>query len=322
MARAHIGHSDIATFAVERVNLPKVNADKYREQVRGLRDRLTKHVNENPDFALKKMLLSGSLAKGTALRSINDIDVALYVSGSDAPADTQELLTYIADRLVQAYPNITSSQVTKNTFSVTLSFKGSGLDVDVVPILYSGDPLWKGNLINQDDGSFLETSIPMHLEFMRTRKAASPNDYAQVIRLVKYWARRQKSERSSFRFKSFMIELIMAHLADNGQDFSDYPNALQSFFTYILKSNVRELIAFGDYFSVSTIPSYDSDTVKIVDPVNAQNNVGALYTEQNADAIIEAAEEAADAIEYALAATTKGETVAAWQDVFGTAFQG
>jgi len=40
------------------------------------------------------MLLSGSLAKGTALRSLNDIDVACYISGADAPSDVAALLKY------------------------------------------------------------------------------------------------------------------------------------------------------------------------------------------------------------------------------------
>lgn len=322
MSRSHIDHSDIVRFATDKVNLPKDQADKFRKQVRGLRDRLTSHLAEHPEFALKKLMLSGSLAKGTALRSINDIDVGMYVAGSEAPKDIQELLEYIAIRIVQAYPNITDDQVSLNTYSITVSFKGTGLDVDVVPILYYGDPEWRGDLINQDDGSFLETSIPLHLDFIRKRKASNPNHYAQVIRLVKYWSRRLKAENPNFRFKSFMIELIMAELADNGVDFSDYPNALQAFFTYILQTNMRKLIVFSDYYAPSKATGYQYDVVKMMDPVNHENNVGNRYTDTNADAIVAAAEDAADAIEYALAATTKNETVEAWQDVFGTAFQG
>lgn len=73
---------------------------------------------------------------------------------------------------------------------MTVSFKGSGLDVDVVPVLYSGDPNWYGNLVSNEDGSFLKTCIPRHLEFTRKRKTASPVHFAQVVRLVKFWARR------------------------------------------------------------------------------------------------------------------------------------
>src|SRR5262249_49055110 len=154
------------------------------------------------------------------------------------------------------YPNFSPDQVKPNTYSVTVSFRGSGLDVDVVPILYGGDPNWYGNLISQDDGSFLETCIPRHLEFIRKRKKAHDVDFAQIVRLIKYWAARLKREQQGFRFKSFMIELILARLADEGLDFSDYPEALQHFFTYVAKSDIRELISFTDYYPVSSLGTF------------------------------------------------------------------
>lgn len=181
------------------------------------------YLTDHPDFALKKMQLSGSLAKGTALRSLNDIDMAVYVSGSDAPHDVKALLDYLAERLRKAFPNFSPEQVQPQTYSITVNFRGTGLNVDIVPVLYAGLPDWRGNLVSQDDGSFLETSIPLHLEFARKRKQAQPTHFAQIVRLVKFWARRMKQEHDGFRFKSFMIEMILAKLADDGTDLSDYP---------------------------------------------------------------------------------------------------
>ena len=179
--------------------------------------------------------------------------MAVYVSGSDAPYDTRALLDYLAERLRKAFPNFSPDQVKPQTYSVTVSFRGTGLDVDVVPVLYAGLPDWRGDLISQDDGSFLETSIPLHLDFAKKRKEAQPNHFAQVVRLVKFWARRMKQERDGFRFKSFMIEMILAKLCDDGVDFSDYPEALQSFFTYVAKSNLRERIVFEDHYKASSV---------------------------------------------------------------------
>ena len=321
MSRTHIDHRDIVRFAEEKVNLPKDKADEYRAQVRRLREKLEGYLDEHPDFALRKMLLSGSLAKGTALRSLNDIDVAVYITGSDAPHDLRGLLDYLAGRLRKAYPNFRPDQVKPQTYSVTVSFQGSGLDVDVVPVLYAGDPEWRGNLVSQEDGSFLETSIPLHLEFTRKRKRKQETHFAQVVRLVKFWARRMKQERDGFRFKSFMIEMILAKLCDDGVDFSDYPEALQSFFTYIGRSNLRERIVFADHYPASDAAKV-KDPVQIFDPINCTNNVARLYTEAQADAIVEAALDAGDAIDAALAAPTKQLTVYYWQKVFGNAFQG
>lgn len=320
MARHHVTHSDIAQFAKDKVNLPKEKADQYRAQAKGLRDKLENYLGEHPDFTLKKMLLSGSLAKGTALRSLNDIDVACYISGADAPQDIADLMEYLADKLRKAYPNFQPDQVQPQTYCVTVSFRGSGLDVDVVPVLYYGDPDWCGNLVSQHDGSFLETCIPRHLEFIRKRKKAQDTHFAQVIRLAKQWVRHMKSEHEGFRFKSFMVELIMAKLLDDGKDFSDYPEALQHFFTYIATSDLCELISFTDYYSKSKVGTF-TERIKIIDPVNSKNNAAKLYTSAEAIAIVEAALDAGDAIDAALAAATKEKTVYYWQKVFGPTFQ-
>ncbi|MBY5828650.1 nucleotidyltransferase [Rhizobium leguminosarum] len=320
MSRLHVDHADIVRFAEDRVNLPSDKASEYRAQARRLREKLEGYLSEHPDFSLKKMLLSGSLAKGTALRSLNDIDVACYITGASAPKEISVLLEYLAERLRKAFPNFSPDQVQPQTYSVTVSFRGSGLDVDVVPILYDGDPDWYGNLVSQEDGSFLKTSIPRHLEFASRRKAAQKVHFAQVVRLAKYWTRVMKRERDGFRFKSFMVEMVLAHLQDQGADFSDYPEALQQFFTYIAKTSFRERIAFADYYNPVSVSKL-SDPVQIIDPVNALNNVSRLYTVSQADAIVDAALDAGDAIDAALAAPTKQETIYYWQKVFGSTFQ-
>ena len=101
---------------------------------------------------------------------------------------------------------------------------------------------------------------------------------------------------------------------------SDYPEALQHFFTYIGRTRLRERIVFADYYAPSAVGTF-TEPVQIIDPVNADNNVSRLYTDAQADAIFEAAWDAGDAIDAALAAPTKQETVRYWQKVFGPSFQ-
>lgn len=319
MARQHVDHRDLVSFAQDRVNLSRKSANEHRAQARRLREKLEAYLEEHPDFALKKMLLSGSLAKGTALGSLNDIDLACYITGADAPSEMTKLLDYLAERLRTAFPNFKPEQIQPQHYCVTLSFRGSGLDVDVVPVLYDGDPEWHGNLVSQEDGSLLKTCVPRHLEFVKKRKDAHKEDFAQVVRLLKFWAARLKRENEDFRLKSFMIELILSHLADQGVSLSDYPEALQHFFTYVAKSGLRDRIVFADYYSASSCGAF-SERVQIIDPVNAANNVSRLYTEAQAEAIVEAALDAGDAIDSALAAPTKQETVYYWRKVFGSSF--
>ena len=55
-----------------------------------------------------------------------------------------------------------------------------------------------------------------------------------------------------------MIEMILSHLCDQGLDFSDYPEALQHFFTYVARTNMREKIIFTDYYRASAVVAVSS----------------------------------------------------------------
>src|SRR3546814_9398606 len=82
-----------------------------------LREKLESYLAEHPDFDLRKMMLSGSLAKGTALKSISDIDVACYVSSSSAPHLIADLIPWLAEKLRKAFWNLKPEQVKPKTRS-------------------------------------------------------------------------------------------------------------------------------------------------------------------------------------------------------------
>lgn len=320
MSKEHVNHADIAGFADERINLKQEDAKILRKQARNLRDRLESHIGEHPDFALKKIMLSGSLAKGTALKSTSDIDMALYVSVDDAPG-VDSLANWLVEKLVEIYPQMNPGQIRPQRYSVCISFSGSGLDIDIVPILYAGDAMWRGDLVSQHDGSTLMTSIPMHLEFIRSRKTKIDRHYAQLIRLIKFWAKRQKVENSNFRCKSFLVEMIVAHLHDNGRlSINDYPLALKQFFDAIATGLLNEVIAFSDYYSPSAVSEVD-DLVQVFDPVNPENNVAADYDHSHLNSLVDASIAAGDAIDSAFYAPTKKETVDYWREIFGNTFR-
>jgi hypothetical protein len=319
LAREHVDHKEIAQFADERVNLKRDDATELRRQANMLRDRLETYLADHPDFELRKMLLSGSLAKGTALKSVSDIDVACYVSSDTAPHKVSELIAWLAARLEKAFPNFKPEQIQRKTYSVSVNFITTGNEVDIVPILYKDDPGWRGHLISQDTGEELMTSVPMHLEFLRKRKNANKTHFAQVVRLIKFWAKLQKQANPDFRLKSFMTELILAHLADSGTPLNDYPIALSRFFNFIACDGLKTVITFPDYYKATDCKS-TTDPIRIWDPVNCENNVAKLYKESNRELLIEAALDAGDAVESALRSTTKGETIRYWQKVFGPTF--
>jgi hypothetical protein len=317
-----ITHADIAAFADETVNLKREDAKEYREQVRRLREKLDKYASDHPDYGLIKTLLSGSLAKGTALKTLNDIDIALYVKAEKTPKSEPDLLEWLAKQLRDAYPQMKPDQIKPNNHSVCIKFAVSGLNVDVVPVQYKGDSDDRGYLFAIGGGQPVLTSIPLHLAFIRKRKDLQKTHFAQVIRLVKWWVRLQKGKDEAFRLKSFMTEMIIAHLADSGINMADYPIALEKVFGYIVKSRLKNRISFTDYYPSSKLPGPTGKPIEIFDPVNETNNVADVYDDTHRQKIVAAAQEALEAISEARFSTTRGRAIECWQDVLGRSFRG
>ena len=315
-----IDQSDIRQFGEDRVNLPADIAKSRRETVNNMRERLAGWMKDHPEYGLVKSYLSGSLAKGTALKIPSDVDVALYIKyGGERRAD-RKLTEWIAERIRKAFPRMSLDKIEPQEYSVKVTFKR--VDIDIVPVFYEDDPDDKGWLVSQRTGRMMMTSIPMHLAFIRKRKKAHPRHFAQVVRLLKWWAAEQTARDASFRFKSFMVELICAHLADGTLAFSDYPTALQAFFNHIVDTELKSRIAFSDYYPTGTLPAALPDPIQIFDPVNPDNNVASQYTESNRRLIVAAAQDALNALNEAHTAAFKMDAVPMWQVVLGNAFKG
>jgi hypothetical protein len=315
-----ITHRDLAAFADEKVNLKQSEVDDQRAQVNRLRDRIEGKIAVSPGYGLVKTLHAGSVAKGTALRNVNDRDLAVYVKAEQAPEETPALVNWLRDRVVEAYPALHEDQIVATTNCVNVTFIATGLDVDVVPVLYKGEPDDVGYLVSKDDGKQLKTSVRQHLDFIRGRKKEYLTHLAQLIRFTKWWAR-QRRRYGDFKCKSFMLELLWIHLADGGMALNDYAKALEQFFTFIVNGGLDDQIAFTDFHPASELPPRGSVPIQILDPVNFENNIAERYEGQDRDQLVAAAQEALDAISTAYYEPAKGQAVELWQDVLGTSFK-
>lgn len=321
--QSHISHADLAGFAASSVNLPHEQAKKHRTQVNGLRDRLKAKIDVDPDYGLVKSLHAGSVAKRTALKNVNDLDLAVYVKSSAAPgSDDAKLVPWLADRLFEATTNMTRDQFEEQQHCVTVHYSGSQLDVDVVPVLYEGEPNDIGYLVRKWSGRRLKTSTRQHLDFINARRSTHGDAFLELVRLTKWWKRQVARRDQDFKFKSFMIELIWVHLADGGTPVGDYTRALEDFFTWIVRTELREQVAFTDFEPASSIPARGHAAIQVLDPVNFDNNVAEQYQEYDRQRIVSAAQDAYDAITDARFATTKGRAVDDWQTILGPTFKG
>lgn len=305
---------NLREFLVNVVNLEPDRLARYRDQVRYLREQLTKHVNANPEFGLHKMLHSGSAKKGTAISTLNDMDVAVYLrQGSIQDHELPSVLDYVRDLLIKVYPQMESSQFSVGRHAVMVTFKSTGLCVDVVPVIPNGKPDDRGDLATARTTDWVETSIPLHLKFIKTRRDRHQN-FRELVRLTKWWR-----ESQEIRFKSFMIELLWAHVLDTAATTGDdLGEALLAFFGYVIRSELREPVSFRDYY---TSPAECNDPVKVFDPVNPDNNVASGLDGIRRAALVRACQEAFENLASAQTAHTTGGAREYYQRVFGPRYK-
>jgi hypothetical protein len=309
-------HTDLQEYSNHNINLKREKVTKYREQVNRLRDNLADYIKENPEYGVIKMLHSGSVAKGTALKTINDMDVAVYVKSNQvARVDEQGILEYIRSALIKVYTRfgMVEDQFSLGTHCVKVSFKGSGLDVDVVPIIYDGGQDDRGYLINKDTGVRVLTSISLHKNFIRKRKEAYDN-YAQMVRIIKWW----RQERD-FKMKSFLIELIWAHIADTEGIQTEIHEALKQFFRYIVHTELLEPIIFTDNYKKGEV-QIQPGISNVFDPVNPNNNVAGSLDSSKRNRIVDEAEDALSYLVNSIQSSTKGNAILCLKQIFGTSF--
>ncbi|EEN88954.1 hypothetical protein RHOER0001_6635, partial [Rhodococcus erythropolis SK121] len=242
--------------------------------------------------------------------------------------DESKLLEWLRDRCVEVYGATKEAedfQISQHAVGITMH--GSGLKIDVAPVLYEDDANDLGYLVTRS-GERVLTSVTQHLEFLNKRKNLAGSEYKEFIRLVKQFIARAKLEAAAagpeLRFKSFLAELIVAYLWDNrwnGEDFAvkDYPRAFEQFLGFVVTTELKEPIIFTDYYSESEIPqSYAA--VQVWDPVNPDNNVAGNYTDLDRQRLVDRCSQALDQVSWAAMSPTKSAAVEAWRTIFGPTF--
>ena len=326
----HVDHKVLTAFAQDRVNVPKDEATSRRAQVNYLRERLEAYISAHPDYDLVKLRASGSTAKHTAIRRRrgegSDADVAAYVRTADPDEDEAGLLEWLRVRCIEVYgATKVAEDFVISQHAVGITLRSSGLKIDVAPVLYTGEPDDKGYLITRQ-GERVLTSVTQHLRFIESRKRDAGPGYAEIIRLLKAWIREGKRNDAALRCKSFLVELLVAHLWETGWNseplqVEDYPRAIEQILSYVTVTGLRTPIAFEDYYALDAV-AMSTEPIQVWDPVNPGNNVASSYTEQDRRRLVDHASASLDAVSWAAHAPTKGDANEAWRTLFGPSFEG
>ena len=139
-----LSNKDLQNF-IEKIKLQPENMGKYRDQINNLKQKLEKKIAEDESHGLKvqKYIIAGSWKKHTILKATGenpiDIDLVLFIAGDkEIHNDLPKLYDYIVSYLESIYPqkDIQRDVDAKgNTKSITISFSGTGLQVDIVPVV-------------------------------------------------------------------------------------------------------------------------------------------------------------------------------------------
>ncbi|MEV6985806.1 CBASS oligonucleotide cyclase [Sphaerisporangium sp. NPDC051017] len=323
-------HKVLAEHAERQVNVLGEEAKERRRQVNYLRDGLTSYIHDHPDYDLVKLRASGSTAKHTAIRRHrgegSDADVAAYVRTNDLDVAEAGLLEWLCERCIGVYGKTkVADDFVISDHAVGITLRHSGLKIDVAPVLYTGEPDDKGYLITRQ-GDRVLTSVTQHLQFIRLRKEKAGPGYRELIRLLKAWIRESKRQDPDLRCKSFLIELIVAHLWDNGWNgemlqVEDYPRAFEQVLAYIVRTGLTSPIVFDDFYDSADVAA-STDPIQVWDPVNPTNNVARSYADHHRIRLVDRAAASLDEISWAATAPGAGAVNEAWRTLFGPSFAG
>lgn len=298
-------------------NVLRLQSDKrkeYHEQVDRLISELCKGVRDKTEITITKVVKAGSFAKYTILSKTNvdpvDVDVVFYISGRDVDKETLDSLNNtIYDLLIKQYPSKSVEDFEIQRKAATVTFVGTGLSVDIVPVIEDENRPGYGWQFDIHDGLKIQTCAPCQIKFVRDRKNQD-SDFRTLVRMGKKW----RNQAEIKPLKSFAIELIMAHVLATQGNSRSIEERFRNFLLYIAQSGLKDQISFPENKAPFTT---FSDPVVILDPVYSLNNVTSRISEAERKEIVAAANTAWETTNFA-SAENDNEV---WKEIFGPRFK-
>jgi len=315
-----LNNSQLTNF-INRIKLRRENMDGYRKQVNNLREDLEKYITEDVTTGVKvtRVIIAGSWKKGTILRPTGenpiDIDLVLYIEGeANLQEDIEKLHDLVVSYLAKIYPtkdirrDVDAQGKTK---SIKIKFTGSGLEVDIVPVVPLNQPreyVWQPQ---RGGGGKYITSVVKQLEFATSHRDGN-NYYTSIVRALKWWRNYKELDELS----SFTIELIVSHLEDTKGIETNIEEGIIRFFKFV-SDPAFPAISFKN--AINNIPTSRTD-VFVADPTNNENNSAKKITTNGWQEIRNEANEAFEALNIAQSKNFEGDTIQEWKFVFGPSF--
>lgn len=283
-------------------------------------DSLKRLLSNDHELAPEKFYYSGSYAKNTTISPLKDVDVASYYRIERCRKENGDfyspgfILGKFFTRLRQTY----GSRITVRRQKRSIGIRFVDFDVEIVPVFWDGNEKYIGLIADREERSWIKTSIPLHIEFLRKRDL-SYRPYGKTVRLVKTW-----KVWNSVPMKGFALELLTVKALDRYGTSANLGVNFSNVLRYTVEGGFRAPIWFDDYMRHDELRVTKSPIV-IVDPVNPTNNVTGEVDEYDKGRILSKFTHAYQQTRWALKSEAEGDTVRArlrWRAVFGYNFPG
>lgn len=314
---------------IGRIKLKEENMPKYREQINNLREKLETKIRDDKRTGMKvtKFILAGSWKKRTILRPTGDnpidVDLVLYVEGDESlKDDLKKLHDFVIQYLEEIYPTKDINRdvdAEGNTKSIKIRFTGTGLELDIVPVVPVNSPqeyVWQPQ--RGGGGKRYTTSVTKQLDFAKERKDKNAS-YTSIVRAIKWWKnyKELKPIDNGPGLSSFVVELIVSHLEIEEKVETDIEAGIIRFFRFVSDPNFP-VIKFQN--AINTVPSTFDTPIYAADPTNNENNAAKKLDTSSWNEVIKEATDAFDSLCIAQSKGGEGETIQEWKNIFGPNF--
>ena len=204
---------ELGSYVANKLALPGDERNEYRQQVNRLLEKLESVLARDGSYRIQKFRRAGALEKGTSNRPRAgqpvDADVGVYFRVDDTSAfDIARLQQLIKKLLAAAYPQKDPDDFEEGARVFGIVFKGTGLEVDLVPIV-SLDSDANYGLQYSRSGTCVKTSVKVHIDHYRAHSGRDPL-LAPALRMAKRWRNWQELDG----IQSFHLELLLSYLID------------------------------------------------------------------------------------------------------------
>lgn len=200
---------------------------------------------------LNEMVLSGSSAKGTAIRGINDVDYLISLHNSI-------LDKYSLERIYDSlYKEISSinvcTNVRKQRVSIGLTYQG--VDIDFTPAVKDkGNTNYHKLYVNERNKRWVQTNIQKHIDYVKW------SGRTNEIKLTKIWRMLHRLEFPSIYLESVIIENL------KGRNFYSLTDTFIAVLEYLNKSFV-----YDTYYDISNTNNKLSDSLTMIEKQHIAN---------------------------------------------------